>query len=76
MITALLASVEKEYSGIASVCLNTARQMGGVLGVAIQGTVLGGQPLFGGVQWTLVIMAGAFLLGLALVLSTLRPARA
>ncbi len=70
MTTVVLASVTKEHSGIASACLNTARQMGGTLGVAILGTVLGTQSLFRGAEETLFIMLGAFLLGVVLILST------
>lgn len=70
MTAAVLASVEKEYSGVASACLNAARQMGGVLGVAILGTLLGTQALFIGTQEALVVMMSAFLLGCALILST------
>jgi len=40
MTTALLASVEKERSGIASGVLNTVRQAGGALGVAVLGSFL------------------------------------
>lgn len=75
MTTMVLASAAKEYSGVASACLNTARQMGGVLGVAILGTVLGNQPLFSGTEAALFIMFGAFLLGFILILSTARQTR-
>ena len=70
MTTVVLASVAKEQSGIASASLNTARQMGGVLGVAILGTVLGSQSLFTGTEEALFIMLGSFLLGLVLILSS------
>jgi len=69
MTTVVLASVAKEYSGIASACLNTARQMGGVLSVAILGTVSSSQSLFPGVQISLFITAGVLLLGFFLSLS-------
>lgn len=64
--------VTKGYSGIASASLNTARQMGGILGVAILGTLLGNQALFTGTEEAVFIMLGAFLLGLVLILSTTR----
>lgn len=67
--------VTKGYSGIASASLNTARQMGGILGVAILGTLLGNQALFTGTEEAVFIMLGAFLLGLVLILSTTRGAR-
>lgn len=67
MTTVALASVEKEQSGVASACLNAARQMGGVLGVAILGTLLGSQNLFVGTQEALAIMMSVFLLGCLLI---------
>lgn len=70
MTTVILASVGKEQSGIASASLNTTRQMGGVLGVAILGTVLGSQALFIGTEKAVFIMLGFFLLGLVLILSS------
>lgn len=70
MTTVILASVGKEQSGIASASLNTTRQMGGVLGVAILGTVLGSQALFIGTEKAIFIMLGFFLLGLVLILSS------
>ncbi len=70
MTTVVLASVAKEYSGIASAALNTARQLGGVLGIAILGTVLSRQSLLVGTQTALLIMLGAFLLGCVLILSS------
>jgi DHA2 family methylenomycin A resistance protein-like MFS transporter len=77
MTTVILASVGKEQSGIASACLNAARQMGGVLGVALLGTVLGSQALFVGTEEALFIMSGGFLLGFVLILSsTNQPRRA
>ncbi len=70
MTTAVLASVEKEYSGVASACINAARQMGEVLGVAVLGTLLGTQDLFTGTQEALIVMMSVFLLGCGLILST------
>ena len=72
MTTMVLGSVSKEYSGIASASLNTARQMGGILGVAILGTLLANQTLFTGTEEAVFIMLGAFLLGFVLILSTTR----
>jgi len=42
MTTAILASVEKHWSGTASAVLNAARQAGGAIGVAIFGALVGG----------------------------------
>jgi DHA2 family methylenomycin A resistance protein-like MFS transporter len=41
MTTALLASVERKFSGTASGVLNTARQAGGAVGVAAFGALVG-----------------------------------
>lgn len=42
MTTAVLASVEKHWSGTASAVLNAARQAGGAMGVALFGALLAG----------------------------------
>ena len=42
MTTALLATVPRSHSGIASGILNTVRQTGGAVGVALYGALLGG----------------------------------
>jgi MFS transporter, DHA2 family, methylenomycin A resistance protein len=47
MTTALLASVEKERSGLASGVLNTVRQAGGALGVAVLGSLLSAHGIVG-----------------------------
>jgi hypothetical protein len=59
LTSALLGSVEKSRSGVAAGVLNSARQTGSVLGVALFGSLIGG--------------ANAFLFGTkaALVISTL-----
>jgi MFS transporter, DHA2 family, methylenomycin A resistance protein len=72
MTTIVLSSNAKEHSGIVSACLNAARQMGGVLGVAILGSALGSRSLFTGVQTALCILIGACLIGFLLSLSSRR----
>jgi MFS transporter, DHA2 family, methylenomycin A resistance protein len=47
MTTALLASVEKERSGVASGVLNSVRQSGGALGVAVLGGLLSAHAIRG-----------------------------
>ncbi|WP_374583262.1 MFS transporter [Pseudoduganella sp.] len=42
MTTSILAAVERRQAGTASAVLNTARQVGGAMGVAIFGTLLAG----------------------------------
>jgi DHA2 family methylenomycin A resistance protein-like MFS transporter len=41
LTSALLGSVEKSWSGVAAGVLNSARQTGSVLGVALFGTLIG-----------------------------------
>jgi DHA2 family methylenomycin A resistance protein-like MFS transporter len=66
MTTAVLASLEKSWGGTASGVLNTARQVGGAIGVALFGAFLGsGQREIGSglrastLVAALLLMAGA-----------------
>ena len=52
-----LDSVERERSGLASGILNSARQTGGVIGVALLGTLVGGPPTAAGASWASVAAA-------------------
>jgi DHA2 family methylenomycin A resistance protein-like MFS transporter len=60
MTTAVLASVERSYSGTASAILNTARQAGGAVGVALFGALSSGRPgrLVEGLDLSAAICAG------------------
>jgi MFS transporter, DHA2 family, methylenomycin A resistance protein len=61
MSTALLSSVEKEYSGIASGVLNAVRQAAGALGVALLGALFAARGLPGareGLILCAVLLAG------------------
>ena len=58
MTASLLGSVERSRSGIASGTLNTARQTGSVIGVALFGSLIAGGRLVGGLHIALVIAAG------------------
>jgi DHA2 family methylenomycin A resistance protein-like MFS transporter len=72
MSTAILASVEKKQSGIASGALNTARQAGGAIGVALFGTLAGdgsAHVVAGMHQGTLIAIA--LLIGAALLARTM-----
>ncbi|HEX3729603.1 MAG TPA: MFS transporter [Opitutaceae bacterium] len=65
MTTAVLASVDKSWSATASAVLNTARQAGGAVGVAVFGALASGGverivPGLGAAAW---ISAGLLLLG-------------
>jgi DHA2 family methylenomycin A resistance protein-like MFS transporter len=57
MTAALLGSVERSRSGVASGTLNTARQTGSVIGVALFGSLIAGGRLVGGLHIALVIAA-------------------
>jgi DHA2 family methylenomycin A resistance protein-like MFS transporter len=65
MTTALLASVEKERSGLASGVLNSVRQSGGALGVAVLGGLLSAHAI-GGMRASFIASA-ALLVGVAAV---------
>ena len=58
MTASLLGSVERSRSGIASGTLNTARQTGSVIGVALFGSLIAGGGLVDGLHVALVIAAG------------------
>jgi MFS transporter, DHA2 family, methylenomycin A resistance protein len=57
MTSELLGSVERERSGVASGTLNTARQAGSVVGVALFGSLIGGD-LVAGLHVALAISIG------------------
>jgi MFS transporter, DHA2 family, methylenomycin A resistance protein len=63
MTSALLGSVDAERSGVASGTLNTARQTGSVIGVALFGSLIGSDPVSGlhvalAISVGLALMAG------------------
>jgi DHA2 family methylenomycin A resistance protein-like MFS transporter len=64
LTSTLLGSVEKSRSGIAAGVLNATRQTGSVLGVALFGSLVGGEDVFiAGARASLVISAGVLLAG-------------
>lgn len=67
MSVAILNAVERERSGLAAGVLNSARQTGGVIGVALLGALVGSPASLAGAQ--LGSFAGATALGLAGVLA-------
>jgi DHA2 family methylenomycin A resistance protein-like MFS transporter len=70
MTSALLGSADRSRSGVAAGTLNTARQTGSVLGVAVFGS-LAAANVVGGLRWSLVIS-----IALALIATVLsRPVR-
>jgi len=70
MTTALLNTVPNNQVGLASALLNTSRQLGGVLGVAIIGSMLGSlserSVFLAGMHSALLLVALLFLLGCVL----------
>lgn len=64
MTAALLATVDRARAGIASGVLNSLRQTGGAIGVAVLGAVGGGGASAGGMRLAMELSGGAMLLGL------------
>lgn len=62
MTAAVLEAVEPAYAGVASAGLNTARQVGGAVGVALFGTVITGD-LGSGLRVSLVLATTALIAG-------------
>ncbi|MFE3667179.1 MFS transporter [Streptomyces sp. NPDC059164] len=62
LMTAVVGSVAKEQSGIASGALNSARQTGAVLGVAVLGAVIGGATSVASGTRVALVVAGVVLL--------------
>jgi DHA2 family methylenomycin A resistance protein-like MFS transporter len=70
MTSMLLGSVERRFSGIASGVLNSARQTGSVIGVAVFGALLSGsRNMTGGARASLLIAAA--LLGVSALVAIL-----
>jgi MFS transporter, DHA2 family, methylenomycin A resistance protein len=68
MTTAILSSVPRERSGTASAVLNTARQAGGAVGVAIFGALLGHarEKIIPGLHTSALISTGLLIIAAAL----------
>jgi DHA2 family methylenomycin A resistance protein-like MFS transporter len=66
---AVLASVPKEQSGIASAVLNTARQVGSVVGVALVGVMVNRNLFVAGMHFALAVIAMVFFIGCILTLA-------
>lgn len=60
MTSAVLETVEPEYAGVASAELNTARQVGGAVGVALFGTLVA-KDFIPGLRLSLAIAAAALI---------------
>jgi DHA2 family methylenomycin A resistance protein-like MFS transporter len=65
MTEAAISHAPRAHSGIAAGMLNVSRQVGGVIGVAILGTLVGNQQTFlSGMHLAFVIAGGVLVLGL------------
>lgn len=78
MTAAVMLAAPREFAGIASGVLNAARQVGGVLGVALLGALIANRVQFTtGMHVALAIVAGTFLVGAMLArLCARRPREA
>ncbi len=74
LVAVMMGSVELDRAGIAAGALNTGRQVGGLLGVALLGGVVGHSPSDAGVRLALGIGSATMLLS-ALLVATLRAPR-
>lgn len=73
MTTAILASVERSQGGTASAVLNTARQVGGAMGVAVYGALVAAPAtaaMLSGIQIALGVSTVLLLAGALLALRT------
>jgi DHA2 family methylenomycin A resistance protein-like MFS transporter len=68
MTSELLGSVDRARSGAASGTLNSMRQTGSVIGVALCGSLVAGGSVVGGLHAALGVSAGALLCTGALAL--------
>jgi DHA2 family methylenomycin A resistance protein-like MFS transporter len=76
MTAAAMLAAPREFAGIASGVLNAARQVGGVLGVALLGALIADRAHFTtGMHAALAVVAGTFLVGAALATRCARRPR-
>jgi DHA2 family methylenomycin A resistance protein-like MFS transporter len=70
--TAVLDATPAERAGLASGAINAARQLGGVIGIAVLGALVagGGAGFIGGLHVAVIIAGAAFWLGAAIAAVT------
>lgn len=75
MTTSILSGVEARQAGTASAVLNTARQVGGAVGVAVFGALVGASAnadILSGIQLAMAISSGLLLLAALLAFACIR----
>jgi DHA2 family methylenomycin A resistance protein-like MFS transporter len=75
MTTSILSGVERRQAGTASAVLNTARQVGGAVGVAVFGALVAAganADILRGIQMAMAISSGLLLLAALLAFSCIR----
>ncbi|MCC3772456.1 MFS transporter [Streptomyces sp. UNOC14_S4] len=70
----VMGALPPDRSGLASGALNALRQIGGAVAIALFGVVLEGSSAVGGLRICLALVAGGFLVAVAAVTVSLRPA--
>ncbi len=76
MTTAILASVERQASGVASAVLNTARQAAGAIGVALFGALAANGQVVSGLHLSALISAGCVFTGAVVVFLGMKSQKA
>jgi MFS transporter, DHA2 family, methylenomycin A resistance protein len=71
--TAVVEGAPADRSGLASGAINAARQVGGVIGVALLGALVSGGPVIPGLRIALAIAGGAFFAGTAVTMLMVSP---
>jgi DHA2 family methylenomycin A resistance protein-like MFS transporter len=72
LVVAVVAAVPAEQTGIASGALNTSRQLGSVIAVALAGLIISSNPTFTAALQTVLLLTAAVLLGGGLLWLTVR----
>ncbi len=70
--TAVVEGAPADRAGLAAGAINAARQVGGVIGVALLGALVAGGPFIPGLRIALAIAGAAFLIGAAVTAVTIQ----